>query len=190
MLDRVDRDEVDRRLLTAATAGDAQAFELLVHKHAAACLALARRILRDQHVAEDAVQEALLGAWRSLGKCDPRRTTARAWLLMLTHHKTVDRVRLEERRHGPALTTELLETLVDDGLGPEGTSLQRQRAERVRVALRALPASQRDVLLLCYFGGLSQREVADRMNTPLGTIKTRALAGLRGLRDDLPCDTA
>jgi RNA polymerase sigma factor (sigma-70 family) len=175
----------DRGVLAAACAGDGDAFARLLREHGPACFALARRILCDEHMAEDAVQDAFLGAWKCRDRCDPSRTTARAWLLMLTHHKAVDRVRLEEHRRGPALTTQLLETLLDEGLGPEEVTWQRQRAEQVRAALRALPSAQRDVLLLCYFGGLTQREVAVRTATPLGTVKTRALAGLRRLRDDL-----
>ncbi len=82
------------------------------------------------------------------------------WNQIFASAAAVDRVRLEERRRGLAFTTEVLGTLDDDALGPYESIRQRQRAEQLRDALRALPAAQRDVLLLCYFGGLTQREVA------------------------------
>jgi RNA polymerase sigma factor (sigma-70 family) len=180
-----DQDDEDRRVFRAACSGDADAFDVLLRRHAPACAALARRILRDEHMAEDAVQDAFLGAWRFLGRCDPTRTTARAWLLMLTHHKAVDRVRSEERRRARAVTEDMLDGLADDGPGPASAAWQQHRATHVRAALHRLPAAQREVLVLCYFGGLTQREVAARTDAPLGTVKTRALAGLRRLRSEV-----
>lgn len=156
-----------------------------MRQYGAACFSLARRVLRDEHMAQDAVQDAFLTAWRFLDRCDPDRTTARSWLLMLTHHKAVDRVRMEERRRGPAMTADLLETLVDDAPGPDAVAWQRHRAAQVRTSLRRLPSAQREVLVLCYFEGLTQREVAELTDTPLGTVKTRALTALRRLREDV-----
>ena len=178
-------DDPDRVVFRAACSGDADAFDALLRRHAPACAALARRVLRDEHMAEDAVQDAFLAAWRFLGRCDPTRTTARAWLLMLTHHKAVDRVRAEERRRTHAVTEEMLEALVDDGAGPAAAAWQQHRATHVRAALHRLPAAQREVLVLCYFGGYTQREVAARTHAPLGTVKTRALAALRRLRSEV-----
>lgn len=180
-----DQHDEDRLVFRAACSGDADAFDALLRRHAPACAALARRILRDEHMAEDAVQDAFLGAWRFLGRCDPTRTTARAWLLMLTHHKAVDRVRCEERRRTHAVTEEMLDGLLDDAPGPASAAWQQHRAAQVRAALHRLPAAQREVLVLCYFGGLTQREVAARTGAPLGTVKTRALAGLRRLRSEV-----
>lgn len=180
-----DRDGEDRLLFRAACSGDPDALDVLLRRHAPACFAVARRILRDEHMAEDAVQDAFLDAWRFLGRCDPTRTTARAWLLMLTHHKAVDRVRAEERRRARAVTDEMLDVLVDDGPGPASAAWQQHRATQVRAALHRLPPAQREVLVLCYFGGLTQREVAARTQAPLGTVKTRAFAGLRRLRSEV-----
>lgn len=175
----------DQTLLAAACTGDAAAFDLLVRQYAATCFSLARRVLRDEHMAQDAVQDAFLAAWHFLDRCEPDRTTPRSWLLMLTHHKAVDRVRMEERRRGPAVTSQWLEAIVDDAPSPDAVAWQRHRASQVQASLRRLPSAQLEVLVLCYFEGLTQREVAEFTDTPLGTVKTRALAGLRRLREDL-----
>ena len=183
-------DDQDRERFAAACAGDADAFAALARRHGPACLSLARRVLRDPHMAQDAVQEALLAAWRFRHTCDPERTTARSWLLTLTHHKAVDRVRMEELRRADSMTEARLRSLVDQAAGPDEVAWQRSRATSVRAAVQRLPPAQRDVLVLCYVGGLTQRQLAHRRDIPLGTVKTRALAGLRTLRQDVELATA
>ncbi len=145
--------------------------------------------------AEEVVQEVFLALWRDPARYDPERGSFASWLLASTHHKAVDAVRREEtlRRHrapGPELT-EWLSGLATDAPPVEDTVWAGLRGEQVRQALRELPDRQREALALAYYGGYTQREISNLTDTPLGTVKTRMLAGMRRLRDMLePADSA
>ena len=140
---------------------------------------LALRVLRDEALAEDAVQDAFLTVWRSAARYMPERGKASTWVLTLVHRRAVDLVRREERRR-----TEPMEAAPEpaSGAADELAWLRLQR-ERVQAALRQLPDQQREALELAYYGGFSQSELADRLGQPLGTIKSRMFAGLTRLRE-------
>jgi len=175
----------DRDLVGRVTEGDGHALEALYQRYGRACHGLARRILADDQFAQDCVQEVFLTLWRDAARFDPSRGGFASWLLSVTHHKAVDAVRREEnlrkRRTGP----EALELRESDGPGVEDQVWSGMRSSRVREALLTLPEVQREALTLAYFGGYTQREIAGLTDTPLGTVKTRMLVGMRRLRTAL-----
>jgi RNA polymerase sigma factor (sigma-70 family) len=141
---------------------------------------LALRVLRDESLAEDAVQDAFLAAWRTAARFVPERGSARTWLLTLVHRRAVDLVRREERRRA-----EPLETAVEPAgaHGADEDALLRLERERVQGALAQLPDQQREAIELAYYGGFSQSELAERLGQPLGTIKSRMFNGLARLHE-------
>jgi RNA polymerase sigma-70 factor (ECF subfamily) len=167
------------------TAGDGGALEALYGRYGRPCYALARRILGDDQFAQDVVQEVFLTLWRDAGRFDPARGGFSSWLLSMTHHKAVDAVRREETLRKRRTTAELLEDREVDTPRVHDEVWSTLRRERVRQALATLPDPQREALVLAYFGGYTQREIAGLTETPLGTVKTRMLAGMRRLKDGL-----
>ena len=179
--------EEDATLIRRLADGDEAAIEALYERYGRRCFALARRILDDQHLAEDVVQQVFLALWQGTGY-DPARGAVSTWLLSLTHHKAVDSVRREStRRRRLEGEQQLLETAAV-GPGPDDAAWAALRAERTRDALRALPSEQREVLLLAYYGGYTQREIAQMTGLPLGTVKSRTLTAMRKLRAVLGTD--
>ncbi len=136
-------------------------------------------MLRDPALAEDAVQDAFLAAWRTAASFDPRRGKAQTWLLTLVHRRAVDVVRREERRRSDTLD----EAPVDASASTEEEAAVRAQRRAVQSALAQLPDDQREALQLSYYGGLTQAELADRLGIPLGTVKSRVFAGLAKLRE-------
>ncbi len=142
---------------------------------------IAYRITGDRTAAEDAVQEAFLGAWRNAARYVDARGSVRTWLLSIVHHRAIDAI----RRRRP--TTELPDT---DASVPSALTLpdtwaeveQRLDRDTVRAALATISEVQREAIELAYFGGLSQTEIAERTGVPLGTVKGRLRLGLAGLR--------
>jgi RNA polymerase sigma-70 factor (ECF subfamily) len=143
---------------------------------------LARRILRDAELAEDAVQEAFLHMWRSAARFSAERGPARMWILTMVHRRAVDIV----RSRGGAGTHEPLE-VVPEPSDPAAEDEFDAIGERevVRRALRSLPPRFRTPLALAYYADLTQRECADVMSEPLGTVKSRTCRGLTRLREQL-----
>jgi RNA polymerase sigma-70 factor (ECF subfamily) len=141
--------------------------------------ALALRVLRDEHLAEDAVQEAFLAVWRGAARFVPERAGARTWVLTLVHRRAVDLVRREQRRRADRLP----ETELGGDRSTEDIAWERLDRERVQSALRRLPDPQREAIELAYFGGFTQSELAERLGQPLGTIKSRVFVGLANLRE-------
>jgi RNA polymerase sigma factor (sigma-70 family) len=177
----------DVALVRLVAEGDPRALEQLYDRYGRSAYALARRITGVGTFAEEVVQEVFFALWRDPAKYDPARGGFASWLLAAVHHKSVDAVRREQtlrnRRARAAEEAEWFTTAVADAPAVEDEVWVGLRGERVRTALRELPASQREALTLAYFGGYTQREIATLTDTPLGTVKTRMLAGMRRLRD-------
>jgi len=174
----------DAALLERVAAGDEAAIELIYQRYGGACFALARRILDDSQLAEDVVQQVFLALWNGSGY-DPRRGAVSTWLLSITHHKAVDSVRKEGNRRKRLASEQALIELAAAGPAPDDEVWARMRAARTRDALKLLPAEQREVVLLAYYGGYTQTEIADLTGLPLGTVKSRTLTAMRRLREHL-----
>ena len=173
----------DEALVALVARGDEDALGELYDRVGRIAYGLAMRVLRDDRLAEDAVQEGFLAVWRSAAGFRAERAKASTWILTLVHRRAVDLVRREERRRAEPLTEE---TDVREGGAAEATdeaAWLRFERERVQAALRQLPDVQRETLELAYYGGYSQSELAERLGVPLGTIKSRMFAGLARLRE-------
>ena len=169
----------DEALLAQIARGDEAALAELYDRFGRIAYGLAARILRDQALAEDAVQDAFLGAWRTAAAFDPNRGTASTWLMTMVHRRAVDLVRREDRRK----TSQLDDAPVASTETTDEQAAMREERRRVQAALAQLPADQREALELAYYGGLTQSELAERLDVPLGTVKRRMFAGLAKLRD-------
>jgi RNA polymerase sigma-70 factor (ECF subfamily) len=169
----------DEALVLLAARSQQTALAELYDRYGRPAYGLALRVLRDEALAEDAVQEAFLGVWRTASRFVPERGTASTWILTLVHRRAVDLVRREQRRR-----TDPLESADDPGAGSvDDEAWLRLQRERVQHALRQLPDQQREALELAYYGGFTQSELAERLGLPLGTIKSRVFAGLARLRE-------
>jgi RNA polymerase sigma-70 factor (ECF subfamily) len=175
----------DRALVARVTEGDGGALETLYARYGRPCYSLARRILADEQLAQDVVQEVFLTVWRDAHRFDPAKGGFSSWLLSMTHHKAVDAVRREENHRKRRTTDELLDDRTGDTPQVDEEVWSTVRRERVRAAMQTLPLAQREALVLAYFGGYTQREIAGLTDTPLGTVKTRMLMGMKRLKSGL-----
>jgi RNA polymerase sigma factor (sigma-70 family) len=175
----------DGQLVELVAQKDAGALEALYERYGRAAYSLARRILTEETLAQDVVQEVFLSLWRNAGRFDAGRGTVATYLLSMTHHRAVDVVRREENLRRWRTSDEGLEHEPDPKARVEDEVELGERRAEVRAALAELPPAQREALLLAYFGGYTQREVAALVGVPLGTVKTRMAAGMRKLRTAL-----
>lgn len=165
-------------LLKRIQDGDEHAFRELTRRLAPNALSLATRVTANRHLAEEAVQEAFLDVWRKCDRYDVRKGGLRQWVLGVVHHKAVDVVRREESAARRAPQAPEPAPAVD----PEEAGWMSDRRERVKKAVGKLPAAQREAIMLAYFGGLTYRQVAERLGVPEGTAKSRMRDGLMTLR--------
>ncbi|MCB0914614.1 MAG: sigma-70 family RNA polymerase sigma factor [Actinobacteria bacterium] len=171
-------------LLERTAEGDEAAFAQFYQLMGPVAYGLALRITRDTHMAQDVLQETFAAIWSQAGRYDPETSSARAWVAMMAHRRAVDRVRREqsERDRGASWASGS-ETTAHDSVA----EVVQLRAEhrRVRAALERLTPLQREALDLAYFAGHTHTEVAQRLDIPLGTAKTRIRDALRNLRTHL-----
>lgn len=181
------RDPAEEQLIRRVTDGDQAALAALYDRYGRPAWSLARRICRDDTLAEDVVQEVFLAFWRDPRRFDPTRGGFGTWLLTLVHHKSVDAVRKESaiRRHTVPAAEDGEEWSTPPGPGADQAALGAVVAGQVRDALGQLPAEQRQALALAYFAGFTQREVAALTGVPLGTVKSRMFSGVQRLRSAL-----
>src|SRR5262249_43302037 len=172
----------EEALVALVARGDNAALAALYDRGGRTAFGLAFRLLREERLAEDAVQEAFMTVWRTAAAFSAERAKATTWILTLVHRRAVDLVRREQRRRAEPLDdTEGMEDAASPS-AEDAAWLQFER-ERVQSALRQLPDTQREAIELAYYGGFTQSELAERLGEPLGTIKSRMFAGLARLRE-------
>lgn len=172
-------------LVRRMVAGEAEALAELYDRFAPLMLAVARRILGGSGDAEEVLQEAFLQAWNQAERYDPGRSSVSTWLVLIARTRALDRLRSRGARDRAAQASAAEPPPPDTSSRLDEHVLHRERRRRVREALAAIPAEQRRVLELAFYEGMSQSEIATHTGTPLGTVKTRALLGMKKLRQAL-----
>lgn len=170
----------DADLASRVAAGDRGALERLFHQHGGAVKSVAFRVLRDQALAEDVVQDTFVGLWRAPHRYDPARGSLRTFLLTIAHRRAVDMVRSEEAR-----SRRESRPLEPDRFDLEEEVMTRDLSAQVRDALSGLADGEREAIVMAYFGGLSYVEVAQRLGAPEGTVKSRIRSGMQKLASSL-----
>jgi RNA polymerase sigma-70 factor (ECF subfamily) len=172
-------------LVGRVAVGDVAALRQLYARHARTVYVMAAHSVGPT-AAEEVVQDVFVTLWRRAGRFDPARGSLSAWLMAIARHRVLDELASRRRQPEPVEDIErLLAAAPASAPAPEEHAERSERGQAVRRALRALPAEQRQVLVLAYFGGLSQAEMARRLGVPLGTVKKRVRLGLRKLRASL-----
>ncbi len=173
----------DERLLARIANGDRRAFETLYDRYSAVIFGMALRMLGDRGAAEEAVQEIFWRVWQRLGSFDRSRAFA-PWLFGIAHNYCIDELRRRKVRPQSVYEDDehpILSDIPDESdVGDAAIVAEQQRT--VRAAIEQLPDEQRQALVLAYYGGLTQQEIATRLGNPLGTVKTRMRLGLQKLR--------
>jgi RNA polymerase sigma-70 factor (ECF subfamily) len=170
----------DSKLLERIARRDGAAFDELYRRYASPVLGLALRRTRERGRAEDATQEVFTAVWRSAGTFDPTRGRATAWLFTIARNVLVDGYRRQSEQPIPTAPDS-----VDSAPGPDVAAETSWLSWRVHRALAELPEAERILIELAYWGGLSQSEIAARLDLPLGTVKTRTRSGLNRLAGEL-----
>jgi RNA polymerase sigma-70 factor (ECF subfamily) len=175
--------DLDRVTVDRMARGDSSALADLYDRHARAIYSLALRMLADAAEAEDLVQDVFTQAWRQATRYDPLRAPVAGWLMIIARARALDRLR---RRKSRIVAVELDPAMPhprDPEISQEMLAISSEEADRVRGALGELPENQRTAIELAYYEGLSQSDIAERLQQPVGTIKTRIRSGLLKLRE-------
>jgi RNA polymerase sigma-70 factor (ECF subfamily) len=173
----------DVALLQAIARGDEAALARLYDQYRVILFGLLVRILNSREEAEDVLQEVFLQVWRRAGDFDEQRGKPFTWLVTLTRSRAIDRLRALGSRQ--RLATSAAQEQPEEASDALKETYRSEQKEIVRRALADLPEEQRRTLLLAYFEGLTQSEIAAKINAPLGTVKTRMRSALTKLRETL-----
>ncbi len=171
----------DAELLRAIAQGDEAALAQIYDRYAPTLFGMMLRILHSRAEAEDVLQEVFLQVWQHASQFDEERGRPFTWLATIAHSRAIDRLRSLDSRQRAA-TRAAFEHAEEQGDAVDDV-FRMERTEVVRRALNEIPEGQKQVLLLAYFEGLTQSEIAERTKEPLGTVKTRMRSGLIKLRE-------
>ena len=173
----------DHALMAAIASGDQSALELLYDRFSPMVYALCRRVLRDPGVADELLADIFMEVWRKSERFDASRGSVVTYLATLTRSRAIDRLRSQRRATAASLseTAEPAAAASD----PAGTLLDDERRTHVARALEVLTPDQRSAIELAYFSGMTHAEISQRLNRPLGTVKTHIRQGLIQMRDVL-----
>jgi RNA polymerase sigma-70 factor (ECF subfamily) len=177
-LDQLNRGDAD--LAARIAAGDQGVLEELFRQFAGAVKSVAFRVIRDETLAEDVVQDTFIGIWKAPEKYDPSRGSLRTFLLTIAHRRAVDLIRSEQAR-----TKRETRPPDPDFFDLEDEVLTRRLSSDVQAALVDLTHEEKEAITLAYFAGLSYVQVARHLDTPEGTIKSRIRSGMRKLATSL-----
>jgi RNA polymerase sigma-70 factor, ECF subfamily len=178
----------DADLIGRAAEGDARALEVLYDRYSRVVFSFALKTLRDRQAAEELLQEVFFRVWQQGRAFRESRGSFVSWLLSITHNMAIDEVRRRRRRPQKADSEEpetILAAVADTGSDVEDEVWLGTLRETIATAMDQLPAAQREAIELAYYQGLTQREIAEALGEPLGTIKTRMRLGMLKLREAL-----
>lgn len=178
----------DATLIESVGAGSAEALEVLYDRHSRIVLSFATRMLQDRQSAEELMQEVFLRAWRQAKSFSTTRGQFVTWLLSITHNLAIDEIRKRNRRPQRANAADpvlLLTNVTSGGPSVEESAEIGHLQQIVKDAIASLPDHQRLAIELAYVRGMTQREIADHLDEPLGTIKTRMRLGMRKMKEYL-----
>ncbi len=179
----------ESQLLQRIAQHDQSALSELYDRYARILLGLACKMLGSVEDAEEVVLDVFSQIWRTAKSYDPQRGRVEAWLFLLTRSRALDKIRSQQRSLRALTTLEIFrEGHTPFTASPEDHILQRERQSAVRSALEKIPPEQSEVILLAYFHGWTQARIAEHLNVPVGTVKTRLRLGLSKLRSLLQLD--
>jgi RNA polymerase sigma-70 factor, ECF subfamily len=175
----------DLLLMGRLASGDRDAFARLFDRHSSLVLGLLTRMLGDRAAAEEILQETFLQVWQQARRFKPELGRPRAWIVMMARSRALDRLRSQGAR--ARREDAVYRTAPNLSAEPVGTAALEttERNRSVRAALDTLPAEQRQALELAFFEGLTHTQIAERLQAPLGTVKSRILLGMGKLRQSL-----
>lgn len=185
----------DAELIGRAAQGEARALEVLYDRYSGVVFSFALRIVADRQLAEEILQEAFFRAWQQGSNFSAGRGSFITWMLSITHNLSIDEIRKRRRRPQKADSEEpeqVLAAVPDTSAGAdvEDEVWLGSLRDTIGGALAQLPPAQRQAIEMAYFRGMTQREIAEALGEPLGTIKTRMRLGLQKLKDALGSDGA
>ena len=174
----------DHQLLHQITLAEEGALEALYARYSTSVFSLAMFMLKQQTLAEEVTQDVFLNIWLKASSFNADRGEPRAWIMSVAHHRIIDVIR--SRRRTMALTEpanyEILDLIPSSGPSTEEEVERNLDRDRIAEALSGLPEAQREVIVLAYFEGYSQAEMAKKLQQPLGTVKTRVRLAMQKLR--------
>lgn len=175
----------DEELMQRLFYRDLKAFRTLFSRYGNLVYSTSLRVVRDAQVAEDMVQEIFLRIWRKPDSYVAQRGRFVSWLASVTRNRAVDEIRSRNRRFRYETSSpeeQQREFAAPESNDPALTAEMADQRRLIRAALSGLPAEQRQVIEMAYFGGLTQQEISDQLSQPLGTVKTRIRLGMQKLR--------
>ncbi len=172
----------DEELMVLVGKGDAAAFEVIFDRHGSAAFSLAYRMCGQRPLAEEIVQESFLALWRSGDRYAEGRGSVRTWVLGVVRNRAIDTFRSQAAKQARDVSDEGLAERLAASEHTELDLIRNEDGRQVRGALAELPAEQRQVIDLAYFGGFTHTEIAALLQLPPGTVKGRMRLGLSKLR--------
>jgi RNA polymerase sigma-70 factor (ECF subfamily) len=177
----------DTALIERIRTGDSAAFMAYYDRFSPLMFSVAARVLGDRKEAEDVLQEVMLVIWNKSGEYDPQLGSLSSWSVALTRNKALDRLRARTRRLRLIEEVAMMAEQPDTSSSPSANEIihGQERAKMLRSAMNELPSDQRLAIELAFFTGMSQSDIASRLQQPLGTVKARIRRGMLRLREQL-----
>ena len=175
----------DKELVQAIVERRSEAVAELYDRYSGMLKALSQRILHDPSDAEEILQETFLQVWTQASRYDPKRSSVSTWLVLISRSRSIDRLRSRQVKLRTATAAGRENPDLHTSPKGVGNVLGQERRQRLQEEMAKLPSEQAQVLELAFYGGMTQSEIAQQTEIPLGTVKTRTLLAMKKLREAL-----